>query len=155
MKVREFRTLYGTPIPDIVGYIKDYLAINKDVEILIGCDSQCFKNRKTIFGVVIVLYKPGKGGHVLCYKDTVSLEKNMQTKLINEVWRSIEVAEFLKENGLPKAKFIDIDLNPDPRWQSNTVLRQAIGLVEGMGYKARWKRNGAMVTYAADHLVRG
>ena len=152
--MKNFRTLYGDAIPNVIEYIRDYIATRENVEILIGCDSQCYKNKKTVYGVVIVLYNPGKGGHVLCYRDTLPMEKNMQNRLITEAWKSVEVAEYLKENGLPKAKYIDIDLNPDPRYKSNTALRQAIGLVEGMGYKARWKHNGAIVTYAANHLVR-
>jgi predicted RNase H-related nuclease YkuK (DUF458 family) len=87
-------------------------------------------------------------------KETVPIEHNMQMRLMNEVWKSVEVAEFLKENNLPKPTFIDIDLNPDPRYKSNSVLRQAVGLVEGMGYKVRIKGNGASVQYAANHLVR-
>ncbi len=152
--MKNFRTLYGTPIPNIVEYIKEYISTRPTVELLIGCDSQCYKNSKTVYGVVIVLYTPSKGGHVLCYRDSVPMEKNTQSRLMNEVWKSVELAEYLKENGLPKAKHIDIDLNPDPRYKSNTVLRQAIGLVEGMGYDCRWKNHGAMVTYAANYLVR-
>jgi len=152
--MKNFRTLYGTPIENIVEYIREYLSAHNDIEILIGCDSQCYKGRKTVYGVVIALYTPGKGAHVVCYKETTKIEKNLPVRLISETWRSIEMAEMLKENGLPKPKYIDIDLNPDPKFDSNKTLRQAIGLVEGMGYKARCKNEGAMVTRAADHLVR-
>ena len=34
------------------------------------------------------------------------------------------------------------------------LLRLAVGMVEGMGYTARYKHNGAMMTYGANHLVR-
>lgn len=152
--MKKFRTLYGTPIPDVVDYIREYLATRKNVEILIGSDSQCFGNKKTIYGVVIALYTKGKGAHVLCTRETEPMERNTPNRLLSEVWRSIEVAEFLKENGLPKPQWIDIDLNPDPRYQSNSVLRQAVGMVEGMGYKVRYKHLGALMTYAANHLVR-
>ena len=54
----------------------------------------------------------------------------------------------------PKPKWIDIDLNPDPRFKSNEVFRQAVGLVEGMGYEVRYKTLGPIATYAADHLVK-
>jgi len=75
-------------------------------------------------------------------------------RLLNEVWYAIETAEFLKEAGIPKPKWIDIDLNPDPRFKSNEVFRQAVGLVEGMGYEVRYKTLGPIATYAADHLVK-
>jgi len=152
--MQTFRTLYGTPIIDIIGYIKDYLVDKNDVEILIGSDSQSFSNSKTVYGVVIALYTKGKGAHVLCTKDTTPFEKDTSSRLMTEVWKAVEVAEHLRNNGLPKATWIDIDLNPDPKYKSNKVLRQAVGLVEGMGYKVRYKHAGAMVTYSANHLVR-
>ena len=152
--MKQFRTLYGTQVPNIVEYIKEYVSTRTDVEILIGSDSQCYGNKKTIYGVVIALYTKGKGAHVLCSRETVPMERNTSTRLLNEVWKSIEIAEFLKENGLPKPTWIDIDLNPDPKYRSNKVLREAVGLVEGMGYKVRYKHLGALTTYAANHLVR-
>ena len=152
--MRDFKTLNGYPIPNIIEYIKNYLVNKNDVEILIGCDSQSFRNTKTVYGIVIALYTKGKGAHVLCAKESVPIEKTTSVRLLNEVWKSIEVAEFLKNNGLPKPSWIDLDLNPDPKYKSNSVLRQAVGLVTGMGYKVRYKQLGALIQYAANHLVR-
>ena len=152
--MKTFQTLYGTKIPDLVQYIRDYLSTRTDVEIMLGSDSQSFGNKKTVYGVVIALYQKGKGAHVLCCRETVPVEVNLSNRLLTEVWKSIEVAEMLKENNLPTPTWIDIDLNPDPKYKSNSTLRQAIGLVEGMGYHARWKHHGAILTYAANHLVR-
>jgi predicted RNase H-related nuclease YkuK (DUF458 family) len=152
--MRQFKTLSGKEIPNVVDYIKEYLKTHKNIEILIGCDAQKHKKNKTVYGIVIVLYTPGKGGHVLCTSDVTPYEKEITVKLINEVWKAVEIAEYLRENGIPQAKWIDIDLNPDPRYQSNKVLRQAIGLVEGMGYHVRWKNNGALVNHTADKVAR-
>jgi predicted RNase H-related nuclease YkuK (DUF458 family) len=152
--MKEFTTLTGQKIDNLVEYIRNYLLERENVEILIGADSQSYRNYKTVYGVVIALYQKGKGAHVLCSKETVPIEKNTSTRLLSEVWKSIQIAEYLKENELPKPKYIDIDLNPDPKYKSNQVLRQAVGLVEGMGYQVRYKQLGAMTTYAANHLVR-
>jgi len=152
--MKKFRTLYGTPIEDVILYIKEYISTRDNVEILIGSDSQCYSNKKTVYGVVIALYTKGKGAHVLCTREVEPMERNTPNRLLSEVWKSIEIAEFLKENGLPKPQWIDIDLNPDPKYMSNSVLRQAVGMVEGMGYKVRYKQLGALMTYAANHLVR-
>lgn len=149
-----FKTLYGKEIGDVIPYIKSYLKDRSDVEILIGTDSQCYSNIRTVYGVVIGLYTYGKGAHVLCTREVVPIEKNLQSRLLKEVWKSIEVAEYLTSNGLPKPNWIDIDLNPDPKYRSNKVLREAVGMIEGMGYKARYKQSGAMMTYSANHLVR-
>jgi predicted RNase H-related nuclease YkuK (DUF458 family) len=152
--MKKFTTLQGVKIDNLVEYIRDYLSTKDDIEILVGSDSQCYSNKKTVYGVVIALYSKGRGAHVLCSRETVPMERNTQARLLTEVWKSIEVAEYLKDNNLPKPKYIDIDLNPDPKYKSNQVLRQAVGLVEGMGYKVRYKQLGAMMTYAANHLVR-
>jgi predicted RNase H-related nuclease YkuK (DUF458 family) len=152
--MRQFKTLHGKVVPNPVEYIKEYVLNGENVEIIIGSDSQSFGNRRTVYGVVIALYTPGKGAHVLCVRETVPMERNISVRLLNEVWKSIEMAEFFKENEIPEPKFIDIDVNSNPKYKSNAVLNQAIGMVEGMGYVPRWKHHGAMMTYAANHLVR-
>lgn len=152
--MKKFKTLTGKPIDNVIDYIKEYLSTHDNIEILIGSDSQR-NGRKIIYGVVIVLYNVGHGGHVLCTKEIVDIEPALPVKLITEVWKSVEIAEFLKENGIPSIKYIDIDLNPNPRYKSNSTLRTAIGMVEGLGYKVRYKHNGALATSAADYLVRG
>ena len=79
--------------------------------------------------------------------------KERFTKLWKEVEISLEVAEFLKSNDL-HAKYIDIDLNPDPKFGSNNVLRAALGFVESMGYSARVKPEACAASYVADRLCK-
>jgi predicted RNase H-related nuclease YkuK (DUF458 family) len=134
-------------------YIKEYMTQFEDVDILIGCDSQNFA-RGTVYAIVVALYRPGKGAHVLFNRWTAPKEYTRSIRLLNEVWYAIEVAEKLREADVPKVKWIDVDLNPDPRYKSNEVFRQAVGMVEGMGYQVRYKTLGPIATYAADHLVR-
>ncbi|MEG2764084.1 ribonuclease H-like YkuK family protein, partial [Chryseobacterium sp.] len=66
---------------------------------------------------------------------------------------SIEVAMAIRESGV-NVKFIDIDINGNPKYKSNKVLEQAMGMVKGMGFDVRHKQSGAIATYAANHLVR-
>jgi len=160
--MKKFRTFSKVDIPDVVEYVKDYISRkgrDEIIDILIGCDSQCYGHRKTVYGLVIVLHTKtiggtGKGAHVLCHKEVTKFDRNTPVRLLNEVWKSVELANDLTEAGLPKPAYIDLDLNPDPKYKSNTVLRQAIGLVEGMGYTARWKHTGVMATYSANLLAR-
>ena len=74
--------------------------------------------------------------------------------MLNEVWYAIEVAELIRKETYADVKYIDIDLNPDPKYKSNEVFRQAVGLVEGMGYSVRYKTLGALVTHSADGLTK-
>lgn len=147
------KKLYDKEEFELIPYIKTYLEANGEIEILIGCDSQNFID-KTIYAIVIALYHKGKGAHVLYRRWKSDREPTRSVRLLNEVWYAIECAEELKNAGIQKAKWIDIDINPDPKYKSNEVLRQAVGLVEGMGYKVRYKTLGPIATYAADHVVK-
>ena len=153
-KIMVYKKLYSGIEVDLNEYIKEYMDLNNEVEILIGCDSQN-QGEKTTYAIVVALYKPGKGAHVLYRKWKTEREYTRSIRLLNEVWYAVETAEAMREAGIKKPKWIDIDLNPDPRYKSNEVFRQAVGLVEGMGYEVRYKSLGPIATYAADHLVKG
>jgi predicted RNase H-related nuclease YkuK (DUF458 family) len=148
-----YRKLYTAEEVELISYIKEYMITNTDAEILIGCDSQNSGN-KTFYAIVVALYRKGKGAHVLYRRWKTERERIRSVRLLQEVWFAIETAEELREAGIPKPKWIDIDLNPDPRFKSNEVFRQAVGMVEGMGYSVRYKSLGPIATYAADHLVK-
>jgi len=150
-----YKTLNDNVKVDVIEYIRKYVQSHPDVEILIGCDSQNRK-RETIYAVVIGLYNPGKGAHVLYSRFStprVSIKEN-STRLLNEVWYSVEIAEKIKNELNVIAKWIDIDLNPDEKFLSNRALTNAIGIVVGMGYKVRHKGDCPMMTYAGDKLVK-
>ena len=71
---KEFRTLVKREKIDLISYIKNYVSTFPDTEILIGCDSQNRK-RESIYALVIGLYKPGKGAHVIYSKFATNREK--------------------------------------------------------------------------------
>lgn len=150
---KTFRTLSTNVTVELVDYVKKYIDSHPNTEVLIGCDSQNRK-KETIYAVVIGLYKPGKGAHVLYSRFNTPREKENVNRLLNEVWFSVEVAESLKNNIGVKATWIDIDLNPDPKYRSNQALASAVGIVTGMGYNVRHKGHSPVMTYAADHLVK-
>jgi len=154
-----FKTLNTNIKIDLIPYIKEYKEKFPEMEILIGCDSQNRK-RETVYAIVIGLYKPSKGAHVLYSRlitPRVRIEQNT-TRLLNEVWYSVEVAELIKNELGIVATWIDVDINQDERYKSNQALANALGLVKGMGYKVRWKNspnsNSPMVTYMCDKLVK-
>lgn len=156
---RVFKTLNSNKEVSLIDYIKKYKETYPDVEILVGCDSQnritkkLFK-KETIYAIVIGLYHPGKGAHVVYSKIITSIEKESTVRLLNEVWYSVETAEFIRNEVGIKATWIDIDLNPDSKYKSNQVLSSAVGIVTGMGYKVRHKGNSPVMTYCADHIVK-
>jgi predicted RNase H-related nuclease YkuK (DUF458 family) len=155
-----FKTLVSNKDVELVPYIKEYLRIHPNTQVLIGCDSQNRK-RETIYAIVIGLYVPGKGAHVLYSRFSeprVRMEQN-PVRLLNEVWYSVEIAELIKNEISITAAWIDIDINADIKYKSNIALANALGLVKGMGYTVRYKNSGhghqaPLMCYAADHLVK-
>jgi predicted RNase H-related nuclease YkuK (DUF458 family) len=147
----EYRILATETLVSLDTYLSHYLSENPDAQIIIGCDS---KNRdsETVYGLVIVLYKEKKGGHVLYAKQRMPRIRDRWSRLWKEVEFSVALANELQEKGFPKVKFIDLDLNPDPRFKSNDVVRAAVGLVESMGYEARTKPYSLCASYAADKV---
>jgi len=160
VKDRVFKILErGKLVVDLVPYINEYIKDNPDTEIQIGCDSQPIGGVIN-YAIVIVLYNQGKGGHVLYTKLHVKREKGSKNKTQDfiKLWREVELslalAEYLRMSGCKKVKYIDLDLNPDPMYYSNTVLRSSLGYVTSMGYEARCKPDAWSASYAADRLSR-
>ena len=148
-----FRKFNGEKIPNIEDYIKNYLNEHKEVEILVGTDSQN-RGENTIYSTVIALYDPGHGAHCVFKRWKEPRERIRSIRLMNEVWASLATAEDLIKNGVKKPKYIDIDINPNPKFKSNEVFSSAKGMIEGMGYEVRFKTFGPLVTTMADYVVK-
>ena len=140
---------------DYIEYVKNYLEEHKDtpIDILIGTDSQN-KNNSTIYSTVIVLYTPGHGGHCIFKRWKTKKEKVKNIRLLKEVEESINIANELVSHNIQKPKYIDLDINPNPKYKSNEVYQTAKGWVESLGYEVRFKTIAPLVTTAADWLVR-
>ena len=150
-----FKKFTGEKVIDVPEYIKTYCQEHKEfpIEIMVGTDSQN-KSRVTTYSTVIVLYTPGHGGHCIFKRWNTPKETVRQVRLLKEVEESINTANSLVEAGCPKPKYIDIDLNPNPKYKSNDVFQSAKGWVEASGYEVRFKSLGPLVTSAADWLVK-
>jgi predicted RNase H-related nuclease YkuK (DUF458 family) len=136
---------------DLVSYVKSKLEEDSNIKIYVGSDSQNV-GAKTVYATVVVLHYGNNGGHVIYSKISLPRVRDTFTRLWNEVIYSLETAEEMYNNGLPRADYIDLDYNPDPIYQSNSVLRSALGYVESMGYKARTKPNAPAASCCADAI---
>ena len=147
-----FKSLTNERVVDLVPYLKEKLEENKNISLYIGTDSQNIGG-KTIYACVIVLHNGNNGAHVLYSKMKFERIRERFTKLWKEVEISMEVAQYLDKHGI-HAKYIDIDLNPDPKYGSNNVLRAAMGFVESFGYVPRCKPEAVAASYCADKLCK-
>lgn len=149
----DFKKCSGEKIENIIEYVREYVEAHPTVEIMVGTDSQN-RGSKTVYSTVIALYIPGNGAHCIFKRWKTPKETVRNTRLMNEVQASLEVAEELVNAGIKKPAYIDIDINPSPRYKSNEVFQAAKGWVEGSGYEVRFKTFGPLVTTFADWLVR-
>jgi len=149
----KFKKLSDHRTVEVGEYITNYLIDNPGTDIYVGCDSQNIKTA-TIYATVVVLHKNNKGGHVLYKRERVTRINNNFHKLWGEVERSIELATELDQTFNLPIKYVDLDLNPDPKYRSNQVLRAAVGYVESMGFVPRVKPNDLWAISAADSLCK-
>jgi predicted RNase H-related nuclease YkuK (DUF458 family) len=49
---------------------------------------------------------------------------------------------------------IHADINPDPKWESNKALSQAIGYILGMGYEFKVKPSAWAASYCGDKYAK-
>ena len=151
--LKNWRRLTDSEEVDLIPYIKTWMGSNPGHKIYIGCDSQN-KGRTTTYATVIVLHYPSGGGHVLYRKDKIEKVASSFERLWKEVELSVETANLLIDSGLGKPDCIDVDLNPDPKYNSNQLLRAAVGLIESMGIKARYKSKSPWAISIADSMCK-
>lgn len=153
MEIKQFKKLANRENVDLIPYIKSYVEQYPETQILIGTDSQNRKH-KSIYALCIGLNRPGKGAHVVYSKYEVPRIKDNRERLIKETWDTIETAEYIRENTGIRATFLDIDINPDKQFGSNSALSACAGMCSGYGYNYRHKGDDPMLTYASDSLVK-
>jgi len=120
---RKFKSLTTKKEIDLIPYLEQQFKDHNDIQIYVGTDSQS-RGETTTYAVVIVLHYSNHGAHVLYSVDNLKRIKDPFTRLWKEVELSVVVSEFLRESGIQSPQFIDIDFNPDPKYQSNSILEQ-------------------------------
>ncbi len=136
---------------DLHTYARQVLKDEPDCEVHIGSDSQNLGERTTYVTTVVFRF-PGRGAHVVYCRERIPVIRDMWTKLWGELERSIELADFFKDELGIKVTQIDLDYNTDPQYPSNKVLNAASGYVQSLGYNAKAKPDLLMAVWAANVL---
>ena len=159
IEIVDFRKTSGEKVKDLVQYVQNYVSENPNIDVMVGTDSQT-KGQKTYFSTVVALYDHGDGEHghgahcIFKRWSTPKYRKEQRfDRLLKETEESIKVAKDLRDCGI-KIKFIDIDINPDPKYKSNEAFDASYGWITGEGFECRWKTLGALITSFADWLVK-
>lgn len=149
--------------------IKQEKALGHTIAVSVGTDSQRSGRQNFKFATVILISVKedlgggvivGRGGKMIYATYTLNVhgkkKEGVNERMLTEVSKSIEaayeIATFLDSYGIKME--IHADINPDPRWESNKALSQAIGYILGMGYEFKIKPSSICASYCADHLAK-
>ena len=154
--------LEGGELVDDVTHAREVMAKHPDAKIYVGTDSQN-KKRYTNYAVAVVFRYGYRGAHYMYHRYKIKKIRDRWSRLWKEVELSIEVANRLKEHGIP-IYAIDLDFNGDETYVdsngrskqagSNMMVSSACGYCIGLGYKVIIKPEEQIAAKAADHLCR-
>ena len=158
--MKDFKLFGGQELEDLGEYLKDYYAKYPDIKIYVGTDS-AQHGKVTKYATAVALLHPGKGVHVVFKRVSIRRERDMFTRLWNEVEYTREVADYVHETlkdiyehkSDEKIPIIHLDFNKSPKFKSNMVHDLSVGYMRGFGYKVFSKNDAWVATVCADMLV--
>lgn len=103
--------------------------------IYIGCDSKVYSDKDTkkiAFATVVIVHRDGSHGAKIYKSISTGYKMEMKQRLMKEVELAIEIGYKLLDDIGDRPFQIHLDVNPDPRYASNAVVREATGYVLGM-----------------------
>lgn len=160
--MEDFKLFGGQEIKDLGEYLKQYYDKYPDIQVFIGTDSSQH-GRVTKYATAIGLLRPGKGVHVVYRKFSIPRQRDMFTRLWNEVEYTLEVAnqvhdlmaDYYKHDENEKIPTLHLDFNKSPKYKSNIVHDSSVGYLKGFGYKTVFTKPEAWVaSYVGDYLVK-
>jgi predicted RNase H-related nuclease YkuK (DUF458 family) len=168
MKWKRNEKLIEIPIKEYLEKLfDDELEKGYKLKVSIGTDSQKAEKGTYKFATVILISTSenlggdvivGRGGMIIsaiyhhAFKQTN--KELVNERMVYEVSKSVEVAydiaPLLDLYEIPLE--IHADINPDPKWESNKALQQAVGYILGMGYEFKVKPDAWASSSCADKL---
>lgn len=132
-------------------YIKNTPATST---IYIGVDSKPHKGFTTFGLAVVVHIESSKGGHMFVEVSKTDKIRSVRERLMKEVEMVVDASMILLDIVGTRGFQVHLDINPDPKYKSNSIAKEAIGWVEGQGFEYKIKPESWAATHAADMLVQ-
>jgi len=159
--MKDFKLFGGQELENLGEYILDYYAKYPDIKFYVGTDS-AQHGKVTKYATALAMLHPGKGVHVVFRRANIRRERDMFTRLWNEVEYTREVAEYVHETLKDvyehkegeKIPTIHLDFNKSPKHKSNIVHDLSVGYMKGFGFQVESKDSAWAATFAADMLVK-
>lgn len=144
--------------------IKEFLhTVGPNTKIYIGVDSLAFRRGEDWWAdyyMVVAIHKNGRNGCKLFYervteRDYSSDRKKPTYRLMQEAYKVAELYAKLREVIVDYEVEVHLDLNPNKKYASSSVITQAIGYIRAScNVVPLVKPDSWCATHAADRLVR-
>ena len=143
--------------------IEKYLAKSPpNTTVYLGADSQKFKKRGKWYAeyvLVVVIHIASKHGCKIFYEKLVEEDfepdkRKPRVRLMNEVYKVTELYQKLEYVLMDFNVEIHLDINSDPKHNSNIVVNEALGYVKAIcDIEAKVKPEAWSASIAADKLL--
>lgn len=131
---------------------------SKETKVYVGCDSKRYSDGKIKYATVVILHINGNNGCKMhSFIDTehdYNQAKNPKMRLVQEAYKAVDLATQIMESVGDRHFELHLDLNTDPKYKSNTAVKEALGYVIGvLGLDPKLKPYAWASSTAADRLV--
>ena len=129
--------------------------MNRELKLIIGCDSQTTGKDSFLFAVAVAIHSVGHGGRFFIHRKRLNGFFHMSDRLFQEATLSLEIAERMKGNSfIDMVDSIEIHADVGHNGKSSQYANAIKAMIEGYGYEGRIKPEAAVATHIADHYVR-
>lgn len=130
-----FRDYKGSEVHNVRQYVTHWKSTHPGGEIYIGCDSKV-RGKRVKYSTVVCLWDVGRGVQEVYKNEIERTPPSAYTRLWNEVTKSVELADELKDLGNIT---VHVDINSNPKFRSHQLYDASIGLITSMGFKGAGK----------------
>lgn len=124
------------------------------LKVCVGSDSQAHPSHIE-YATAIVVVREGKGGFMFLRNEKGGKETTIKERMLKEVTMSVEVAYAICKllDTYDVGLEVHADINTDPKFKSNTALKDAMGYILGMGFEFKAKPYAFASSSCADKVV--
>lgn len=127
---------------------------DEDTSVYVGVDSKnTRKDKITQFMVAIVIHYSGnRGAKIFAIPKSMPKMSSVNQRLMTEAYYALEVALKIKDQIGKRNLSVHLDLNSSDKFKSNSIAKQAVGMISGQGLNFKIKPYAIAATSAADYL---
>jgi len=103
---------------------------------------------------VVVHINSSRGAKIFWKVERTKKIESLRHRLMGEVDRAVYTALMISDVVGNRPFEVHLDINPNPRYDSNVVVKEAIGYVLAQGLKPVVKPNSIAASTVADYISR-